>query len=225
RGRPPDRSARRGSGRGARPDHRPPRRSPHRSNLREPPPPGSRGAPRRRSRTAPRASCHEPAGRCRRCAPGSRTTAAPPDRPWPHYGSDVSQPAPTVDRATARRDLLTIYAVQALRALLYGFASVLVGASLAHAGYSDAKVGLVFTAMLAGFAVTSVAVGTRGDRVGRRRLYAGRFPGRPRRGGTGLLPPILPGRSSEPAVHAGVSCHRGGVHGAGHAAVAGRGGR
>jgi len=87
----------------------------------------------------------------------------------------VSQPAPSVDRATARRDLLTIYAVQALRALLYGFASVLVGASLAHAGYSDAKVGLVFTAMLGGFAVTSVAVGTRGDQIGRRRLYATLF--------------------------------------------------
>ncbi|TML02590.1 MAG: MFS transporter [Actinobacteria bacterium] len=87
----------------------------------------------------------------------------------------MSQPAPSVDRATARRDLLTIYAVQALRALLYGFASVLVGASLAHAGYSDAKVGLVFTAMLGGFAVTSVAVGTRGDQIGRRRLYAALF--------------------------------------------------
>jgi len=87
----------------------------------------------------------------------------------------VSKPAPSVDRATARRDLLTIYAVQALRALLYGFASVLVGASLAHAGYSDAKVGLVFTAMLGGFAITSVAVGTRGDQIGRRRLYAALF--------------------------------------------------
>ena len=80
-----------------------------------------------------------------------------------------------MDAATLRRDLWTIYAVQALRALLYGFASVLVGASLAHAGYSDAKVGLVFTAMLGGFAVTSVAVGTRGDRIGRRRLYASLF--------------------------------------------------
>ena len=87
----------------------------------------------------------------------------------------MSQPAPAVDARTARRDLLTIYAVQALRALLYGFASVLVGASLAHAGYSDAQVGLVFTAMLGGFAVTSVAVGTRGDRIGRRRLYAALF--------------------------------------------------
>jgi MFS family permease len=85
----------------------------------------------------------------------------------------VNQPAPRVDAQTARRDLLTIYAVQALRALLYGFASVLVGASLAHAGYSDAKVGLVFTAMLGGFALMSIAVGTRGDRLGRRRLYGG----------------------------------------------------
>jgi predicted MFS family arabinose efflux permease len=87
----------------------------------------------------------------------------------------VSEPASREDVATARRDLFTIYAIQALRALLYGFASVLVGASLAHAGYSDAKVGLVFTAMLAGFAVTSIAVGTRGDRVGRRRLYGALF--------------------------------------------------
>src|SRR5947209_1285411 len=71
-----------------------------------------------------------------------------------------------------RRDLRTIFAVQALRALLYGFGSVLIGAALARAGYSDARVGLVLTALLAGFAVTSVAVGTRGDRLGRRRLYA-----------------------------------------------------
>jgi predicted MFS family arabinose efflux permease len=75
----------------------------------------------------------------------------------------------------ASRDLRIILAVQALRALLYGFGSVLIGASLAAAGYSDAKVGLVLTFLLAGFAVTSVAVGTRGDRLGRRRLYRGLF--------------------------------------------------
>src|SRR5207244_9765401 len=40
-------------------------------------------------------------------------------------------------------------------------------------GYSPAKAALVFTAMLAGFAVMSIAVGTRGDRIGRRRLYIG----------------------------------------------------
>src|SRR6266542_2949810 len=84
---------------------------------------------------------------------------------------DISAPEAEV----GRRDIRTIFAVQALRALLYGFGSVLIGASLAKAGYSDAKVGLVFTAMLGGFAITSVAVGTRGDRIGRRRLYAGLF--------------------------------------------------
>ena len=65
--------------------------------------------------------------------------------------------------------------IQALRALVYGFGSVILGAALANAGYSDAQVGLVFTAMLAGFAVMSIVVGTIGDRFGRRRLYAGLF--------------------------------------------------
>jgi predicted MFS family arabinose efflux permease len=88
----------------------------------------------------------------------------------------VSEPiAPEAEPAAGPRDLRTILAIQARRALLYGFGSVLIGSSLAKAGYSDAKVGLVFTALLAGFAVTSVAVGTVGDRLGRRRLYAGLF--------------------------------------------------
>src|SRR5690242_6124821 len=72
-----------------------------------------------------------------------------------------------------RRDLSGILAIQALRALVYGFGSILIGAELASAGYSKAKVGLVLTSMLAGFALMSVAVGTQGDRFGRRRLYAG----------------------------------------------------
>jgi predicted MFS family arabinose efflux permease len=50
---------------------------------------------------------------------------------------------------------------------------VLIGASLEASGYSSAKVGLVLTSILAGFALMSIAVGTRGDRVGRRRLYVG----------------------------------------------------
>lgn len=62
--------------------------------------------------------------------------------------------------------------MQALRALVYGFGSILIGAELAHGGYSPAKAAVVFTAMLAGFALMSLAVGTRGDRLGRRRLYA-----------------------------------------------------
>ena len=69
------------------------------------------------------------------------------------------------------RDLRSILIVQALRALAYGFASVVLGTALAAGGLSDTQVGLVFTAMLAGNALVSIWVGTAGDRVGRRRLY------------------------------------------------------
>lgn len=81
----------------------------------------------------------------------------------------------STDPLTGGSDLRRILQIQGLRALLYGFGSVLIGSALAKAGYSDARVGLVLTAMLAGFAVTSILVGTRGDRMGRRRLYAGLF--------------------------------------------------
>jgi predicted MFS family arabinose efflux permease len=70
------------------------------------------------------------------------------------------------------RDLRSILAVQTLRAFAYGFASVILGTALADSGLSDARVGLVFTAMLAGNAVVSIGVGLVGDRIGRRRLYA-----------------------------------------------------
>jgi predicted MFS family arabinose efflux permease len=70
------------------------------------------------------------------------------------------------------RDLRSILAVQTLRAFAYGFASVILGTALADSGLSDAQVGLVFTAMLAGNAVVSIGVGLVGDRIGRRRLYA-----------------------------------------------------
>ncbi|MBI2237011.1 MAG: MFS transporter [Actinobacteria bacterium] len=69
------------------------------------------------------------------------------------------------------RDLRLILAIQGLRAFLYGFGSVLLGTSLSAGGLSDFEVGAVFTSMLAGMALASIAVGLRGDRVGRRRLY------------------------------------------------------
>ncbi len=72
-------------------------------------------------------------------------------------------------------DLRGILGIQALRALLYGFGSVLIGSALARAGYSDAQVGLVLSAMLAGAAIVSVVVGTVGDRWGRRHAYATLF--------------------------------------------------
>ena len=70
------------------------------------------------------------------------------------------------------RDLRRIVAVQALRAFLYGFGSVIIGSSLAAAGLSDVQVGLIFTAMLAGTALISIVVGIIGDRLGRRATYA-----------------------------------------------------
>ena len=74
---------------------------------------------------------------------------------------------------TDRTDLQLILAIQALRAFLYGFGSVILGSALAGGGLSDFEVGVVFTAMLAGMAVSSIAVGLAGDRIGRRRAYAG----------------------------------------------------
>ena len=76
-------------------------------------------------------------------------------------------PTPTIER-----DLRIILGIQALRAFGYGFASVVLGAALADSGLSDAEVGLVFAAILAGNALVSIAVGVLGDRIGRRRSYA-----------------------------------------------------
>jgi MFS family permease len=70
-------------------------------------------------------------------------------------------------------DVSIIFWIQAVRAALYGFASILIGSSLAQGGLSDAEVGVVFTAMLLGMAISSLAIGRWGDRVGRRRAYAG----------------------------------------------------
>lgn len=63
--------------------------------------------------------------------------------------------------------------IQALRAFLYGFGTVILGSALARSGLSDLQVGAVFTAMLAGMALMSLTVGAVGDRLGRRRMYGG----------------------------------------------------
>jgi putative MFS transporter len=68
-----------------------------------------------------------------------------------------------------------VISVQALRALLYGFGAILLGEVLAAQGLSDALVGVIFTAMLAGMALGSVAVGRWADQMGRRRAYGGLF--------------------------------------------------
>ena len=76
------------------------------------------------------------------------------------------------DGTDVQRDLRTILWVQALRAFLYGFGTVILGTALARSGLSDLQVGAVFTAMLAGMAIVSLTVGALGDRLGRRRMYA-----------------------------------------------------
>lgn len=68
-------------------------------------------------------------------------------------------------------DVRLIFAVQAVRAFLYGFSSILIGASLAATGLDELAVGAVFTAMLLGMAVSSLAVGRWGEMLGRRGAY------------------------------------------------------
>jgi MFS family permease len=68
-------------------------------------------------------------------------------------------------------DVRRIFAIQAVRAFLYGFSSILIGASLAATGLDAAAVGAVFTAMLLGMAASSLAVARWGEAIGRRRTY------------------------------------------------------
>ncbi|HEY8170635.1 MAG TPA: MFS transporter [Candidatus Limnocylindria bacterium] len=69
-------------------------------------------------------------------------------------------------------DVRRIFTVQAIRAFLYGFSSILIGSSLAASGLDDVAVGIIFTAMLVGMGISSFAVGRWGEAVGRRRTYA-----------------------------------------------------
>jgi predicted MFS family arabinose efflux permease len=79
----------------------------------------------------------------------------------------------TPDLGGVTRDLRRVLWIQALRAFLYGFASVLLGVTLAAGGLTAFEVGLVFTAILVGMAFTSTVVGFGAHRVGWRRAYIG----------------------------------------------------
>jgi len=74
-------------------------------------------------------------------------------------------------------DVRRIFLAQALRAFAYGFGAVLLGVSLEESGWSSGQVGLLLTAILAGTAIMTIAVGTLGDLIGRRRFYAALFVG------------------------------------------------
>ena len=75
-------------------------------------------------------------------------------------------------RTGLSRDARLLIAGQGVRAAGYGFTAVLLGAVLAARGFTPLQVGVVLTALIAGTAVASVAVGMFGDRIGRRRCYA-----------------------------------------------------
>jgi MFS family permease len=75
------------------------------------------------------------------------------------------------------RDARLMIAGQGVRAAGYGFTAVLLGTLLAARGFSSWQVGLVLTALIAGTALASVAVGWFSDRAGRRRSYAVFFAG------------------------------------------------
>jgi MFS family permease len=66
---------------------------------------------------------------------------------------------------------------QGVRAAGYGFTAVLLGALLAARGLGSVQAGVVLTALIAGTALASLAVGRFGDRFGRRRAYAVFFAG------------------------------------------------
>lgn len=70
-----------------------------------------------------------------------------------------------------------ILTAQALRAFVYGFASVLLGVTLDVQGWSATQVAVLLSAILAGTGLVTVVVGRYGERVGRRRSYAVLFFG------------------------------------------------
>jgi len=74
-------------------------------------------------------------------------------------------------------DIRRIFLAQGLRALAYGFGSVLLGVSLQAKGWSSTQVGALFTAIVAGSAVMSLLIGTFANRIGWRRFYKGLFLG------------------------------------------------
>lgn len=80
-------------------------------------------------------------------------------------------------RASLTRDARLLVAGQGVRAAGYGFTAVLLGALLAARGFSSVQAGVVLTALIAGTAVASLAVGRYADRFGRRSCYALFFAG------------------------------------------------
>ncbi len=69
-----------------------------------------------------------------------------------------------------RGDVGLLFTTRALRMLAYGLISVVLALFLAALGLSEARIGLLLSLTLAGDTAISLALATRADRVGRRRM-------------------------------------------------------
>jgi MFS family permease len=76
-----------------------------------------------------------------------------------------------VNRTALTTDARRVLFAQALRALAYGFGSVLLGVTLDERGLSSTEAGLVIAAVVAGTVLASLFIGRYADRIGRRRCY------------------------------------------------------
>jgi MFS family permease len=72
----------------------------------------------------------------------------------------------------SRRDVVTLFTTRGVRLFAYGALSVVLVLHLAEAGLTPGRIGLLLTLTLLGDTAVSLAVTTRADRVGRRRMLA-----------------------------------------------------
>src|SRR5215469_13845017 len=98
-------------------------------------------------------------------------------RAWARTHLELGGNRVSGQRTGLSRDARLLIAGQGVRAAGYGFTAVLLGAVLAARGFTPLQVGVVLTALIAGTAVASVAVGRFADRIGLRRCYALFFAG------------------------------------------------
>src|SRR5512138_156386 len=70
----------------------------------------------------------------------------------------------------ARRDVRLLFATRAVRLFAYGLASVVLVLFLSAAGEDERRIGLLLTLTLLGDTAISLAITTRADRAGRRRM-------------------------------------------------------
>ena len=90
------------------------------------------------------------------------------------------------------RDGRRLLAARVTRSFAYGFLAVALGSYLGELGFGGVEVGLVLTVALAAAAVSSIAVGLRGDAWGRRRVLMAYAALMMAAGGLLLVGPSLP---------------------------------